>query len=84
MTSIEVFQKIREISRRTLNPQHPILLNTLAEAMSVPNDRLLVLLVELANRGLIRIRRTSPLSISLTPYGTTQADPPGGLDSRDN
>lgn len=80
-TSVEVFDKIRQMSQRTLNQQHRILLHEIAEELSLSNDTVLVLLTELQNRGLIRIHQTTVASVSLTNYGTNNENPPGGLNS---
>lgn len=82
ITSVEVFKKIRAISERTLNSRHRILLNDLLAEILIPQDSLLVLLIELENRGLVKIHNTTVVSVSLTNYGITLLeDPLGGLNS---
>lgn len=82
-TSVEVLEKIRELSKRTLNPQHRILLSDICAAVSVPKDSLLVLLIELENRGLIKIYSTAIASVSLTRYGNEKHNPPEGINSEE-
>jgi len=81
ITSVEVFTKIKVMSRKTLNPNHRILLSDIVSEIHVPQDSLLVLLVELENRGLIKIHKTTIVSVSLTNYGIGQETPPSGLTS---
>lgn len=81
ITSVEVFKKIRAISERTLNPRHRVLLNDILAEALIPQDSLLVLLIELENRGLVKIHNTTVISVSLTNYGITLEDPLGGLNS---
>lgn len=81
VTSVEVFRKIKELSRRTMKANHRILLSDIATGMDLSHDSLLVMLVELENRGLVRIFKTMVLSVSLTSYGISQDDPPSGLGS---
>lgn len=83
ITSVEVFNKIKAMSLRTLNPRHRILLDDIYQEIPVPKDRLLVLLVELENRGLIKIFNTTVASVSLTNYGNANNDPPGGYGSEE-
>lgn len=83
VTSVEVFQKIRELSKKTLNPRHRILLNDICSEISIPTDSLLVLLIELENRGLIKIFNTTVTSVSLTDYGNEHNTPPGGMNSEE-
>jgi len=81
ITSVEIFRKIKVMSRKTLNPNHRILLSDIVSEIHVPQDSLLVLLVELENRGLIKIHKTTIVSVSLTNYGIGQEDPTSGLTS---
>ena len=81
ITSVEVFQRIKDLSRRTVESNHRILLSDIAAGMNVSQDTLLVLLTELENRGLIRVFKTMLLSVSLTQYGMSQDDPPSGIES---
>lgn len=80
-TSVEVFQKIKELSRRTANANHRILVSEIGASLNLSQDSLLVLLTELENRGLIRLYKTMVFSVSLTNYGMSQNDPPPGIDS---
>lgn len=68
------------MSNKTLNPLHRILLSDIASEMSMSQDSLFVFLVELENRGLIKINKTKVASINLTTYGN-QENPPSGFDS---
>lgn len=83
ITSTEVFNKIKAMSLRTLNPQHRILLDDLHQEIQIHKDTLLVLLIELENRGLIKIYNSTVASVSLTNYGNTNSDPPGGYNSEE-
>lgn len=69
------------MSQRTLNPSHRIFLQDIAEELCVSSDPLLVLLTELENRGLIKIHHTAVVAVSLTQYGATHDNPPGGFKS---
>lgn len=80
ITGVEVFKKIREMSTKTLNPHHRILLSDIVSQMRISNDSLLVLLTELENRGLITFHKSKIASVSLTLYGN-QENPPAGLQS---
>ncbi len=80
ITSIEILSKIRKMSTKTLNPLHRILVGDIAAEMAISQDALLVLLIELENRGLVKIYKTKIASISLTNYGN-QESPPSGLSS---
>lgn len=81
VTSERVFERIREMSVRTLNPYHRIMVKDITTEFSIPQDALLVLLIELENRGLIKIHHTMIASVSLTSYGATHHNPPGGISS---
>lgn len=80
-TSVEVFGKLRDMSQRRYNAYQRILLHEIARELGMSKDRLLVLLTELENRGLVCIHKTAIASVSLTNYGATEKDPLGGLDS---
>jgi hypothetical protein len=82
-TSIEIFQSIKYLSRQTFNPCRRLHINDLTETCSVPKDALLVLLVELQNRGLIKINHTKIITVHLTPYGILQNSVTGGLNSEE-
>ncbi|WP_114791021.1 hypothetical protein [Niabella yanshanensis] len=82
-TSIEIFQSIKHLSRQTFNPCRRLNINDLTETCSVSKDKLLVLLVELENRGLIKINHTKIITVHLTPYGILQDAVTGGLNSED-
>ena len=79
ITSVDVFKKIKAISRETLNPNRRILLSDMVNEIALPQDSLLVLLIELEDRGLIKIHKTPIVSISLTSYGIDQENPPSGF-----
>jgi Mn-dependent DtxR family transcriptional regulator len=81
ITSTEVFGKIKEMSKRTYGAQNRILLHDIADALSISSDLLLVMVIELQNRGLIIIHKTSIVSVSLTNYGVQEDNPPGGFNS---
>jgi len=82
ITSIEVFRKIKAMSRKTLNPNRRILLTDMMNEIPVPQNSLLVLLIELEDRGLIKIHKTTIVSVSLTNYGIDQENPPGRFSSQ--
>jgi hypothetical protein len=82
-TSENVFERIKEMSLRTLNPHPRILVKDIIAELSMPQDSLLVLLVELENRGLIKIHHTDIASVSLTRYGIIHHNPPGGINSEE-
>jgi hypothetical protein len=73
-TAAQVFDKMKDWSKKTLNSRHRILLSDIATELSVPQDLLLGLLTELQNAGLVRIYKTDVASVSLTSYGLTQAN----------
>lgn len=81
VTSVEVFRRIKALSRRTADANHRIMISDVAADMNISQDSLLVMLTELENRGLIRLFKTMLLSLSLTNYGMSQNDPPSGIDS---
>ncbi|MGC4234700.1 MAG: hypothetical protein QM594_17090 [Niabella sp.] len=83
ITSVEVFKHIKAWSLKTLNRRQRIILQELSTSLSVSGDSLLVLLIELENRGLIKIHRESIISVSLTNYGVEQHNPPGGIGSEE-
>jgi DNA-binding MarR family transcriptional regulator len=83
MRSIEVFDQIRKMSKRTLNRQQRLLLSELGGALSMSQNELLVLLAELENRGLLKIHHGAVVTVSLTQYGAELKDPPGGMESEE-
>lgn len=83
ITSVEIFNFIKQLSKRTVNPQQRILLDDLFSEFSISEDAVLVLLVELQNRGLIHIHDAMVPTVSLTGYGTATDAPPGGFTSED-
>ena len=83
-TSENVFERIKEMSLRTFNPHHRILVKDIIAEFLMPQDSLLVLLVELENRGLIKIHHTDVASVSLTRYGAAHHNPPGGINSEED
>ena len=68
----EVFLKIKELSKRTLNSNHRIFVIDIAGALSCSKESLLISLNELENDGLIKIHKTTVTAISLTSYGMLQ------------
>lgn len=73
-TAAQVFDKMKDWSKKTLNSRHRILVNDIAAELSVSHDLLLGLLKELENAGLVKIYKTDIASVSLTSYGLTQAN----------
>lgn len=71
----EVFRKIKELSKKTLNSRHRIFLIDIAGALSFSKDSLLLSLAELESDGLIKIHKTTVTSVSLTRYGILQEMP---------
>ena len=82
ITSVEVFKLIKQVSRRTVNPLHRILLDDILSEFSISEDAVLVLLAELQNRGLILIHHSVVPTVSLTNYGSSTDAPPGGFTSQ--
>ncbi len=74
-TSVQVFEQIKTMDGETLHPKRHILLKELSSALSLPQDELLVFLVELEDRGLVKIHKTTLPAVSLTNYGTEQDKP---------
>ena len=70
ITSADVLRKIKEISTKTVNAQHRIMLNDLLDEYVFSKDALFVLLVELEDKGLVKIHKTKVVSVSLTSQGT--------------
>ncbi|HTG56093.1 MAG TPA: hypothetical protein VL943_07495 [Niabella sp.] len=81
ITSKEVFDYIKSLSAKTVNPQIRIRLSDILSGFTIPGEKVLVLLTELENRRLIDIHRGSIPSISLTRYGFQNDYPDGGLES---
>lgn len=81
ITSVEVFNKMRDMSQRTFGTRPRILLSDLAKELSIEQDVVLVLAAELENRGLINIHKTNIVSVSLTSYGVSEESPTGGFNS---
>lgn len=81
VTSIHVFDYIKSLSLKTVNPQIRIRLSEILSGFPIQKEAVLVLLKELENRRLINIHRQAVPSISLTGYGTQNNHPPGGLES---
>ena len=71
----EVFRKIKELSKKTLNSRHRIFLIDIAGTLSFSRESLLLSLAELENDGLIKIHNTTVTSVSLTSYGMLQEIP---------
>jgi DNA-binding MarR family transcriptional regulator len=86
-TAAQVFDKMKDWSKKTLNFRHRILLNDIAAELSISQDSLLGLLTELENAGLVKIYRTDVASVSLTSYGVAQenySSPEEGSPSGEN
>ena len=81
ITSVEVFNEIKKLSKRTLNQRPRILMKDIITQLPISQDALFLLLVELENRGLISIHKTDIISVSLSNYGLQEEQPPGGIDS---
>jgi Mn-dependent DtxR family transcriptional regulator len=71
-TVAQVFDKMKDWSKKTLNSRHRMLLSDLAAELSISRDSLSELLTELENAGLVKIYRTDVASVSLTSYGLAQ------------
>lgn len=83
LTSIDIFNTIKVLSTRTLNPCQRILFSELAANSSLQGDGLLVVLLELENRGLVKIHHSTIKAVSLTLYSSLQSTVTGGLNSED-
>ncbi|MCH5718580.1 hypothetical protein [Niabella hibiscisoli] len=81
--SIDVFKIIKALSKHTLNPCPRLSFAALIKNCSLQRDALFVLLIELENRGLIKINYTAVTTINLTLYGSSQDSVTGGLYSED-
>lgn len=71
-TVAQVFDKMKDWSKKTINSRHRILLSDLVTELSISQDSLLGMLTELENAGLVKIYRTDVASASLTSYGLAQ------------
>jgi Mn-dependent DtxR family transcriptional regulator len=71
----EVFRKIKDLSRKTLNSRHRIFLVDIAGELAISMKLLLVSLSELEHTGLIKIHKTTVTSVSLTGQGISQEMP---------
>lgn len=71
-TAAQVFNRIKDLSKKTLNSRHRVLLNDIVAELSISRDILLGLLSELENAGLVKIYRTDVASVSLTSSGLAQ------------
>ena len=80
-TSKEVFDYIKTLSAKTVNPQIRIRLSDVLSGFPVQGEKVLVLLAELENRRMIDIHRVGVPSISLTRYGIQNDFNLGGLES---
>lgn len=69
INGIEVFEAIKSMSGRTLNPRHRILFVDIASKLDMPQDRLLLILTELEDAGYIKLHRTKVVSVTLTSHG---------------
>ena len=81
ITSVEVFNEIKTLSKRTLNQRPRILMKDILVQPPLSQDALFLLLVELENRGLVIIHKTDIVAVSLSNYGVQEDDPAGGTDS---
>jgi len=73
-TAAQVFDKMKDWSKKTLNSRHRLLLSDIATELSISRDLLLGLLEELEKAGLVKIYKSDIASVSLTSYGLTQAN----------
>lgn len=81
VTSMNVFDYIKALSSKKVNPQIRIRLSEVLAGFPVQKEKILVLLAELENRGLINIHRETIPSVSLTKYGVQNDSPAGGIES---
>lgn len=72
ITNVTVFEIIKRMSMKTLNPQHRVLLSDIASELGISKDKVLLLLIELEQVGVIKIHRTQIVSVSITNYGSTK------------
>jgi len=73
-TAAQVFDKMKDWSKKTLNSRHRLLLSDIGTELSISRDLLLGLLKELEKAGLVKIYKSDIASVSLTSYGLTQAN----------
>lgn len=71
-TAADVFGKMKDWSKKTLNARHRIFFNDIAAELSLSQESLLKYLTELENAGLIKIHWTDVVAISLTRQGVLQ------------
>lgn len=71
MTTNEVFRKIKEMSRRTVNPRPVIAVRALAEEMQQAGSMLMPFLTELKELRLIKFNEPAVATIKLTLLGAT-------------
>lgn len=74
MTSTnDVFRKIKEISKREMNPRPTVQLSEVARELSLVRDQILPEIMELKDLRLIQLDTTlkSPSSVKLTLLGCT-------------
>ena len=64
-----MFNKIKDMSKRTLGVNHHIMLKDLAAELPISGDAIILALVELEKRGLVTIQKIPVVSVSLTSYG---------------
>ena len=75
-----MFNKIKDMSRKTLGTHRRIMLMDLAAELPVSGDVIILALVELERRGLVQIHRAQAVSVSLTSYGEEKGKiAPAGL-----
>jgi hypothetical protein len=73
-TAAQVFDKMKDWSKKTLNSRHRLLLSDMGTELSISRDLLLGLLEELEKAGLVKIYKSDIASVSLTSYGLTQVN----------
>lgn len=70
---VEVLEAIKNMSTRTVNPQHRILFVDISSELSIRPDQLLLILTELEEAGYIKLHRTKVISVTLTNYGLSNS-----------
>lgn len=70
--SAVVFDAIKKMSKRTVNPLHRILFIDIASELKLSLGETLLLLKELEYAGYIKIHNTKVVSVTLTEYGASQ------------
>ena len=70
-----VFKKIKDLSKKAINPRHRIFLIDIAGELMFTKKALLMSVAELEHIGLIQIHKTTVTSVSLTGSGMLQEVP---------